>query len=269
VTPEVASTTTTQDVAPIAPVPEPSKDAVPKAIPDTPKDAATPKEVAPDAPKDSQAVPSKKPKPAVAKPAVPKDPKAKAPTPNGKKNAAKAPTKKDPKNAAAKQQSPANKPGAKKLPAKQAQKRGVVTGKMDLAKKGTAAQSVTDFLGKKGGGGSTKSAMAETIGNELTGTELDLLNQHMKRFWNMPSGHEKAYDIVVEVELFIKPDGSVDKVVLVDSKRFQADSEFRIAAECALRAVLDPECSPLPLPADKYDTWKHMIFVFDPKEMCR
>jgi hypothetical protein len=113
-----------------------------------------------------------------------------------------------------------------------------------------------------------KSAPADTIGNELTGTDIDLLNRHMRRFWNMPSGHKKAHNIVVEVELVIRKDGTVEQAKIVDQKRLRTDQEFRIAAECSLRAVLDPECSPLPLPEHKYEQWKHMIFVFDPSEMC-
>jgi hypothetical protein len=90
----------------------------------------------------------------------------------------------------------------------------------------------------------------------------------MKRFWNIPSGQEKAANIVVEVELFIGKDCKVKKAKIVDQWKLNNDKEFRVAAESALRAVLDPECSPLPLDPNKYETWKHMIFVFDPSEMC-
>lgn len=143
--------------------------------------------------------------------------------------------------------------------------------KVDLAKKGTMAHSVSDLVGKmdtKGHENNSNAALAEMFGDELTGTEIDALNKHMKQFWNMPSGHQKASEITVEVELFIRPDASVEKVKVVDERRMNTDPEFRIAAESALRAVLNPACSPLPLNPDKYDQWKHMIFVFDPNEMC-
>lgn len=146
--------------------------------------------------------------------------------------------------------------------------------KVDLTKR-SAANSMDELMNNvqvpKGtkGGHDANAAFAETYGEELTGTDLDLLNRHMKQFWNMPSGHEKAYDIVVEVELFIRRDGTIEKATLVDLARYRKDPEYRIAAESALRAVLDPDCSPLPLNPAKYDQWKHMIFVFDPREMCR
>lgn len=147
--------------------------------------------------------------------------------------------------------------------------------KVDLTKR-PAAGSMDELMDKvhvpkasSGTGNGTNAAFAETYGDELTGTDLDLLNRHMKQFWNMPSGHEKAYDIVVEVELFIRRDGTIEKATLVDLARYRKDPEYRVAAESALRAVLDPDCSPLPLNPAKYDQWRHMIFVFDPREMCR
>jgi hypothetical protein len=142
--------------------------------------------------------------------------------------------------------------------------------KVDLLKKGTAAQSIGDFFGKKPAATSVvaNTALAETLGEELTGTDIDLLNSHMKRFWNMPSGHKKAHGISVEVELIIRKDGTIEQAKIVEQSRLRSDPEFRIAAESAMRAVLEPGCSPLPLDPSKYEKWKHMIFVFDPSEMC-
>ncbi|GIR66634.1 MAG: hypothetical protein CM15mP70_17410 [Pelagibacteraceae bacterium] len=41
------------------------------------------------------------------------------------------------------------------------------------------------------------------------------------------------------------------------------DPSFRTAAEAAMRAVNNPDCSPLLLPEDKYDLWKEINFTFD------
>jgi hypothetical protein len=38
-------------------------------------------------------------------------------------------------------------------------------------------------------------------------------------------------------------------------------------AESALRAVLNRHCQPFKLPRDKFDSWKTMKLVFNPKEM--
>ena len=46
-----------------------------------------------------------------------------------------------------------------------------------------------------------------------------------------------------------------------------SDPDFRIAAENAHRAVLDPKCNPLPLPKEKFDEWKDLELSFNPKDM--
>jgi hypothetical protein len=53
----------------------------------------------------------------------------------------------------------------------------------------------------------------------------------------------------------------------MDKGRMTNDLSYRTAAESARRAVLDPRCSPLPIPQDKYEMFKEFIFNFDPKEM--
>ena len=45
------------------------------------------------------------------------------------------------------------------------------------------------------------------------------------------------------------------------------DPDFRIAAENAHGAVLDPKCNPLPLPKEKFDEWKDLELTFNPKDM--
>lgn len=49
--------------------------------------------------------------------------------------------------------------------------------------------------------------------------------------------------------------------------RYMGDSYFRAAADSVLRAIRNPRCNPLELPADKYDLWKEMTVTFDPREM--
>jgi hypothetical protein len=45
------------------------------------------------------------------------------------------------------------------------------------------------------------------------------------------------------------------------------DPFYRAAAESALRAVLNPRCQPLKLPADKFDQWQTMSLSFNPKDL--
>jgi hypothetical protein len=45
------------------------------------------------------------------------------------------------------------------------------------------------------------------------------------------------------------------------------DPFYRSAAESALRAVLNPQCSPLKLPPEKFDQWKTLELTFNPKDL--
>lgn len=62
-------------------------------------------------------------------------------------------------------------------------------------------------------------------------------------------------------------DGTVIKADIVDKRRMNSDQYFRIAAESAQRAVLDPKCNPLPFPKGKHDQWKNVTMSFNPKDM--
>jgi colicin import membrane protein len=64
----------------------------------------------------------------------------------------------------------------------------------------------------------------------------------------------------------LRPDGSLDgEPVVVNPAR--GDALFQLAADAAIRAV--KECSPFPLPPDKYSAWKTIERNFDPSSMLR
>ena len=60
----------------------------------------------------------------------------------------------------------------------------------------------------------------------------------------------------------VNPDRTVKSAKVVNQERL-IDPSFRTAAEAAMRAVNNPDCSPLLLPEDKYDLWKEINFTFD------
>ena len=110
-------------------------------------------------------------------------------------------------------------------------------------------------------------APAQTIGDTVTASEIDALRQHMRKCWVVPAGIKGAKDMAVDIKMEISKDGTVVKADIVDKARMASDGSFRTAAESAKRAVLDPQCSPLPLPPGKYDQWKNLEFSFNPKDM--
>jgi hypothetical protein len=111
--------------------------------------------------------------------------------------------------------------------------------------------------------------MAEEVGSTLTSTQIDLVRQTIKKCWHFPAGLKNAEDLVVDIELELDPNGNVQKANILDSRRLASDSNFKIAAENAVRAVLDQDCNPLPLPREKYNEWKNLTLSFNPAEMFK
>lgn len=102
---------------------------------------------------------------------------------------------------------------------------------------------------------------------KLSVSEMDAIRQQISSCWLVPAGAKNAADLVVEIEVTMNPDRTVRSSKVVDSSRMQRDPFYRSAAESALRALKSPNCSPLQLPPEKYDTWKNFTITFDPKDM--
>ena len=109
--------------------------------------------------------------------------------------------------------------------------------------------------------------MAPTLSTRLTITEEDALRRQISQCWNPPIGAKDIQNLVVEITIDVNPDRTVQHAEIVDQSRMVTDGYFRAAAEAALRALYNPKCSPLELPADKYDQWKHIDFTFDPRDL--
>jgi len=91
------------------------------------------------------------------------------------------------------------------------------------------------------------------------------IQQKVSSCWRLDPGAEKAKDMVVEIRVALNPDGSVQRVDIVDVARMSRDGYFRSAAENASRAIY--KCSPFSLPANKYQVWRELTLRFNPREM--
>jgi hypothetical protein len=127
--------------------------------------------------------------------------------------------------------------------------------KKDSKKKDTAKTS-----------GKTKGAPAEQVGEVVTASEIDAIRRLMQRCWIVPNGVRGVRNLQVKLKLSIAKDGTVQKAQIVDRGRL-SDPVFRAAAESAERAIMDPNCNPLPLNPEKHQQWKTMTMTFDPADM--
>jgi outer membrane biosynthesis protein TonB len=110
-------------------------------------------------------------------------------------------------------------------------------------------------------------SQAPALSNRLTISQEDALRRQISQCWNIPIGAKDAQNLIVQVSIDVNPDRTVQHAEIVDKMRMATDSYFRAAAEAALRALYSPQCTPLELPADKYQEWKHIDFTFDPRDM--
>ncbi len=105
------------------------------------------------------------------------------------------------------------------------------------------------------------------LSDRLTISELDSFKQQISPCWNVPAGVKYAENLRVEIRVSMNRDATVREVSILDQGRYNRDSHFRAAAESARRALINPRCQPLRLPADKYDQWKTIVIGFDPRDM--
>ena len=104
------------------------------------------------------------------------------------------------------------------------------------------------------------------LGPQLTTSEIDVVKQQIERCWSPSAAAKEAHDLIVDITAEVGPDGRVLTAQITSTSRM-GDPFYRSAAESALRAVLNPNCSPLKLPPEKYDQWKTLDLTFNPKDL--
>ena len=91
-----------------------------------------------------------------------------------------------------------------------------------------------------------------------------LIRQSVIRCNNVIAGREQIDTPVVQIEVRLRPDGSLADAPQVTSSGSNSPI-FRDAVDAALRAIVN--CAPYALPPDKYEIWGHMRLTFDLSRM--
>ena len=102
----------------------------------------------------------------------------------------------------------------------------------------------------------------EKVAAKWTISDQDLLEQQLYGCLNLNAGVANLKDLNPVINIEVNPDMTVKNSKIVNSEKL-VDPSFRTAAEAAMRAVNNPDCSPLLLPEGKYDLWKEINFTFD------
>ena len=96
----------------------------------------------------------------------------------------------------------------------------------------------------------------------LRQTITDAIRQRVESNWNVPAGALDAAELRVTLRIQLKPDGSVQRVEIVDD---DAGANYRTMAESARRAVLlAKRFEFLTRYVDSYEGWRDITMIFSP-----
>lgn len=102
--------------------------------------------------------------------------------------------------------------------------------------------------------------------SELSISETDAIAGRLRACWNLDPGAMGAQNMIIEIRAFLRKDGTVDKVDILDQSRYGSDPHFRSVADSARRAVYI--CAPYKIFAEKYadnyDMWSTLYLRFNP-----
>ena len=115
---------------------------------------------------------------------------------------------------------------------------------------------------------SDRSRAAAGLGAALTASDADALRAQINACWRRPANAADADRLVVQVRIDLAPDGALaeEPRLVRPSGLAGADPALRVAAENAMRAVR--QCAPFELPAARYESWRAVLFTFDPRQMA-
>lgn len=102
---------------------------------------------------------------------------------------------------------------------------------------------------------------------DVSMSEIDAVRRQIGRCWNLPAGAKSAENLIVAIRVEMNVDGTPRSATIERQESSAGNPFYQSAAESALRAVLNPRCHPFKLPPEKYQTWRTMTLVFNPKEM--
>ena len=109
---------------------------------------------------------------------------------------------------------------------------------------------------------------AEPSGPPMTGGEIDGLRVAIKQCWNLGTLSTAAMAVKVTVRVDVGQDRRpVSASIRMTGSEGGAEAAATQVFEAAKRAIIRCSKDGLPLPSDKYESWKDLELVFDPTGM--
>ncbi|MBI04640.1 MAG: hypothetical protein CMI96_02360 [Pelagibacteraceae bacterium] len=105
----------------------------------------------------------------------------------------------------------------------------------------------------------------ESINNELSISQLDLVLQQLRGCFNPRAGTKIVGDEMVKISAKIDRNGFVkkDTIQISDTNISKGNPYYKPITESAMATLYNPSCSQLKLPLDKYESWKNLTITID------
>ena len=100
---------------------------------------------------------------------------------------------------------------------------------------------------------------------ELSISEIDLLVRQLQGCWVATAGANIEKGMIVKISVRLNQNGRIlnDSIRIVDTNISKSNPFYGPITDSAMRTLLNPECTPLKLPEDKYNLWKNLTITFD------
>lgn len=73
--------------------------------------------------------------------------------------------------------------------------------------------------------------------SELSISEIDAIAGRLRACWNLDPGAMGIKDMIIEIRAFLNKDGSVRKVDIINTSRYNSDAHFRSVADSAIPSI--------------------------------
>ena len=100
---------------------------------------------------------------------------------------------------------------------------------------------------------------------QLSISEIDLVLQQLRQCFIAPLGAKWEKSTYVKIKAKIKPNRRVyeNSIRIVDTNLAKDNPFYGPITRSSMNTFLNPDCTPLKLPEDKYDLWKEITLNFD------
>jgi hypothetical protein len=105
------------------------------------------------------------------------------------------------------------------------------------------------------------------LGSQMTASQIDLIREQLRPCFNPPFGAKEKPDLVADIRVVMNPDGTVQQARVVDQGQYAGDPIYRAIADSGIRALRNPQCSPLRFPPEEFDVWQTFVFGFSTRDM--